>query len=418
MRTEIINIGAEILAGQTLNTHHQWIAQRLAECGRTVERQETIDDRPKEIVESARAALERSDLVITTGGLGPTSDDRTREALAAAFGFELREDPNVTVAIRGFFERRQRPLPESVLVQANVPVGGHVFQNEFGTAPGIGLPIDNGAKWLLMIPGPPRELRPMFLNQALPFINNQFPQPSAFASRILRSTGLGESRVQDVIESPLAPLIQSGLEVGYCARPGEVDIRLIARGPAARELSEQAREIVLSLLGPYIFTEDDQSLEAVVIELANAKGLTLATAESCTGGHIANRLTNVPGASNAFLAGFVTYHNTAKINAIGVSKKTLDAHGAVSEPVAKEMADGARRAANADFAISTTGIAGPDGGNDEKPVGLVYMGLATPTGTEVSHSVNASDRLTFKYLTAQQCLESLRRALIAIGPVD
>ena len=415
MRIELITIGAELLTGQTLNTHQFWIGGELARRGYPVSRQETIPDTPEAIVRSVREALDRSEVVITTGGLGPTSDDRTREALAEALGFPLEHDDRIAKRIEEMFARRRRPMPPSVLVQALIPKGGRVFDNDFGTAPGLGLPVNDGAKWVLMAPGPPRELRPIFIDRLIPFLQETFPLRAPYIEQILRTTGLGESRVQDMVEPKMQDLIDRGLEIGYCARPGEVDLRLSAQTSDATTLTKTARDRAFALLTDWTFAESETNLETVVIELALKHGWTLATAESCTGGHIANRLTNVAGASGAFLAGLVTYANEAKEGLLGVQKSTLETHGAVSEPVAREMVAGARRATGADLAVAVTGIAGPSGGTEDKPVGTVYIAVESPSGVTVQKHINASDRETFKYLTAQQSLEGMRRALIK-GP--
>jgi nicotinamide-nucleotide amidase len=234
-----------------------------------------------------------------------------------------------------------------------------------------------------------------------------------FVCRTLKTTGLGESFVEEKIAGPLQSLTEAGLELGYCARVGEVDVRLVARGHDAGQKVAEAEQIVRAHLEKFVFGVDDDSLEAVMVRLLTERKQTLALAESCTGGFIANRLTNVPGASVVFRGGLVTYSNEAKQSLLGVRLETLAAHGAVSEATAKEMAEGARRQMDADYAISVTGIAGPDGGTDTKPVGTVWIGLATPGQTLAFKQLNPYDRETFKYITSQQALNSLRRQLLA-----
>ena len=261
-----------------------------------------------------------------------------------------------------------------------------------------------------MLPGPPRELRPMFDDSVVPLLKREFAG-EVFICRTLRSTGIGESRVQEMVEVDLLPLVQRGLDVGYCARPGAVDVRLTAGGPAADGLVRAGAGVVQKILGENIFGFDDDEIENVVVNLLTERGKTLALAESCTGGCLAQRVTDVPGASAAFLGGVVSYANSAKAKFLGVRPETLARHGAVSEAVAREMAAGARTEFGSDFALAVTGIAGPGGGSPEKPVGLVFIALASAAGVEVKRHLNVWERATFKQVTATQGLEMLRRRL-------
>jgi len=303
-------------------------------------------------------------------------------------------------------------MPARNRVQALVPEGALVLANPNGTAPGLVIEVTAG-RWLIMLPGPPRELRPMFTNHVAPLIRRVLPLRENFICRTLRTTGIGESLVEERIGEALKPFVAAGGELGYCARTWQVDVRLAARGPNAAQLVSDAEAQVRERLGSFIYSEQEEELEAIVVKLFTERKLTLALAESCTGGGIANRLTNVPGASAVLIGGFVTYSNALKQTALGVRSETLAALGAVSEAVAREMADGARRATGADYAISVTGIAGPDGGTPEKPVGTVFIGLATPEHTVVERCFNPYDRETFKTATANQVLEKLRRAVMA-----
>jgi nicotinamide-nucleotide amidase len=388
-----------------------------------VSRQVTVPDRGRDIEQAVRESLARAALIITTGGLGPTSDDITRDLIAKLLGKSLKEDPSVVAHIRAFFEIRKRAMPEQTRVQAMVPEGAMVLANPHGTAPGLAMRVEpnpsnlNGAPaWLIMLPGPPRELRPMFDASVVPLLKQELPLKQSFVCRTLRTTGIGESMVEEKIASPLAPLTRQGLEIGYCARPGEVDVRLVAQGLRAGELVTQAHHIVEKELKTWIYGGENDELETIVVQTLTARKQTLALAESCTGGLIAHRLTNVPGASAVLLAGLVTYSNAAKEKFIGVRAETLAEHGAVSEPVAREMAEGARKATGADFALAVTGIAGPSGGTDAKPVGTVYLALAGPFATIVMKNYNPYDRETFKQVTSQQALELLRRKLAKTRP--
>ena len=415
MRIELINTGSELLLGHVLNTHQQWICRELADRGWEIARQVTVPDTGHAIENSVREGLSRADLVITTGGLGPTADDITRDRIAALLGRELHEDATVRDHITAIFKRIRRPMPQSVFVQAQVPKGAQILQNNHGTAPGLFLellpnPFGDGQStgWLLMLPGPPRELRPMFTDQALPLLGKACPPTSVAITRTLRAAGIGESMVEEKISAPLRPLAAKGLEIGYCARSGEVDIRLRAADP---EIITQAETLVRGVIGQHIFGIDDEKLEQHIIRILTERQQSLVVAESCTGGYLANRLTNIPGASAVFLAGLVTYSNQAKQTALGVNEKTLATHGAVSEATAREMAEGARARHGATFALSTTGIAGPGGGTPGKPVGTVHIALATPQGTRAIAPHNAVDRETFKFITSQQALDLLRQEL-------
>ena len=418
---ELINTGSELMLGRVTNTHQQWLCRQLADRGYLVRRQVAVADTSAQIREAVRESLGCADLVITTGGLGPTTDDLTRDEVAALLGRGLHEDADVVAHLENWFVTRKRPMPASTRIQAMVPEGAMVLQNSHGTAPGLVMSADRGKfggppgheAWLVMLPGPPRELRPMFLNQVVPWLINRFPPEQPFTCRTLRTTGIGESMVQERIAGPLAQLSAVGLDIGYCARPGEVDVRLAARGGEGNAIVRQAEAVVRKEVGNFIFGQEDEPLEAVVIGLLQAKGKSLVVAESCTGGRLASRITDVPGASAVFLGGAVTYANEVKVALLGVSPATLSLHGAVSEDTAREMANGARARFHADYALAITGIAGPGGGTEDKPVGTVFIALATSHRTRVVRQLNGFDRETFKNVTSQQALEMLRRELLS-----
>ncbi|HEY0551297.1 MAG TPA: competence/damage-inducible protein A [Verrucomicrobiae bacterium] len=417
MPIEIINTGSELLLGRVLNTHQQWLCRQLTDLGYTVTRQTAVSDTGDAIQTALREALTRADLIITTGGLGPTSDDRTRDLVAALLGVELIQNDEVLARITDFFVSRKRPMPESTKIQAMVPREAIVLMNANGTAPGLAMEVPAGkfrscATLLIMLPGPPRELRPMFTTQIIPLLKEKLPLGIEFVCRTLKTTGLGESRVEEIIAPQLKHLIDAGLELGYCARVGEVDVRFIARGCGAQQNVAEAESITRQLISEHVFGVDDEQLEDALVRLLTERKQTLALAESCTGGFIANRITNVPGASAVLWGSGVTYANDAKQKWVGVNQATLDVHGAVSEQTAREMAEGVRRVSGADYAVSVTGIAGPSGGSDEKPAGTVFIGFASASGSRAYRFVNRFDRETFKYVTSQQALEILRRALL------
>ena len=432
MNIELLNTGSELMLGRVLNTHQQWLCRHLADLGYVVTRQVAVPDTAPDIQSAVREALSRADLIITTGGLGPTSDDLTRDLIAQLLGKKLRRDDGVLDHIKRRFAVRNLPMPKNNEVQALVPEGALVLANPNGTAPGLAMKITPSegrvirvpnqvggsqrsplrTQWLVMLPGPPRELRPMFDNFVVPLLRREFPLAAPFVCRTLRTSGIAESLVQEKIATPLGALVAAGLEIGYCARTGQVDVRLSARGGNGKKIVHSAEAVVQKILGAQIYGFDDEEMETVVVRLLTERKKTLALAESCTGGCIAHRVTNVPGASAVFPGGWVVYSNESKRKFLGVRAETLAAHGAVSEAVAREMAEGARQQTGADFALAVTGIAGPDGGTKEKPVGTVFIGLAGEFGTVVERKINPYERGTFKEVTAWQALEMLRTRLV------
>ncbi|HWQ90063.1 MAG TPA: competence/damage-inducible protein A [Clostridia bacterium] len=416
MVIELINTGSELMLGRVLNTHQQWVCRALVDLGCVVSRQVAVPDAGSDIQLAVRESLARADLIITTGGLGPTSDDVTRDFIAQLLGRPLREDGHVLARLQAYFTERGRPMPVSTRAQALVPEGALVLQNQHGTAPGLAMEVNpnpfrtgGGRSWLFMLPGPPRELRPMFTESVIPLIRKLLPPNQVLVCRTLRATGLGESVVEERIAPFLRELVAAGLELGYCARPGQVDVRLVGQGTDAAVLVDAAEKIAREQLAGYLYGIEEEEIETLIVNRLTARKQTLALAESCTGGSIANRLTNVPGASAVLLAGVISYSNESKSHFLGVSPELILKHGAVSEPVARQMAEGARRETGADFALSVTGIAGPSGGTPAKPVGTVFIGLASAAGTVVEKKFNHLDRESFKQLTAQQALDLLRR---------
>ena len=404
MRVEVINTGTELLLGHVLNTHLRFLAEALFPLGLRIGRQVTVPDGPV-IREALIEAAARAEVVLVTGGLGPTTDDITRDVVADWLGLELEHDAGIMRAIGERFARRGLEMSARVRLQAQRPRGATVLTNEHGTAPGLYLPPTDRSPHLFLLPGPPRELQPMFTESVLPILQKVLPPRPEVAMRTYRTAGMGESAVEELVGAPLLAL---GLEVGYCARPGEVDLRLIG----GAELLARAEEIVAAKLGAQLVSRDQRALEKVVVDLLTARGETLAVAESCTGGLLAHRVTNVPGASAVFMQGFVTYANKAKTRALGVDAALLRAHGTVSREVAAAMAEGARASAGVDHALATTGIAGPGGGSEAKPVGTVFIALATKLGPTISEQHHfPTERETFKDLAAQTALDLLRRRL-------
>jgi nicotinamide-nucleotide amidase len=411
MQAEVINTGSELLLGLVLNTHLAYLSGELAPCGLTISRQVCVPDGPT-IRDALGQALDRADVVIATGGLGPTTDDITREAAAELLGLTLIPDEDILQEIRDRFARRGLVMAERVGRQAMVPAGAEVLPNPNGTAPGLYFPPtalgNRRARHLFLLPGPPRELHPMVQDYVVPKLREVLPPEEQRERRIYRLTGIGESQVEERIGQQIEA--RGDLEVGYCARPAEVDFRLI--GPA--QLLDEVEPAIRAEIGPWIYSTGP-TLEQAVVELLRSHGLQLAVAESCTGGSLADRLTDVSGASEVFFGGYVTYANEAKQQGLGVAPSLLAEHGAVSEAVAAAMAEGARRKSGASCALATTGIAGPNGGTAGKPVGTVFIALAMAgSPTVVRRCYFPLDRITFKHMATSAALDLLRRKILQL----
>ncbi len=408
MRIEILNTGTELLLGNTLNTHGAWFGRELFKLGLRVGRQVTVPDGDA-IRESLSEAVGRADVVIVTGGLGPTSDDLTREITAEVLGLELILDEAGLRSLEAFFAARGRPMVEANRKQAMSPVGADILPNPNGTAPGVYVPPrlnGRGNCAVFLLPGPPRELYPMFHAEVVPRLRALSGIDVPPLALELKFTGIGESDFHDGIDDQLAAM--AGLEYGYCARIGEVDLRLI--GDA--ETIARGRELAVGAFSRQLVSDDGSSLEQVVLRNLEARGWKLAVAESCTGGLICSRLTDVAGASAVLTHGFVTYANEAKVEMLGVSEKSLAEHGAVSETVAREMAEGALRVSGAQVAVAVTGIAGPGGGSEEKPVGTAWIGLAMEGVETIAVKIyQPRNRKDFKLAVSQAALDLVRRSV-------
>jgi nicotinamide-nucleotide amidase len=405
----IINTGTELLLGDVLNTHLAFIAQQILPLGLRVQQQIAVPD-GENIRGALRDAFQLAEIVFVTGGLGPTTDDITREITAELLGLTLRHDRDVMAAIEARAAARGFRLTDRIPRQAQVPDGATVLPNQFGTAPGLYLPPNVGSATksphLFLLPGPPRELRPMFRDHVLPILHPIAPAAANSAARHYHIAGVGESHVEEAIGDEILRI--AGVELGYCAMLGEVVVRVI--GDAAAVTAADA--IIRQRFAHAIFATDETSLEETVVQMLAEQGSTIAVAESCTGGLLANRLTNVPGASAVFLAGYITYSDRAKSDLLQVEPASIAEHGAVSDVVARAMAEGARRRAGATHALAITGIAGPSGGTPEKPLGTVFIALGSADApTEVVRDRFPSDRISFKQLATQSALEMLRQRL-------
>ena len=375
---EILCVGTELLLGEVVNTNAAYISQKLAEHGVSVYRHAVVGDNPERLSEALELSLSRADLVITSGGLGPTYDDLTKETVAAHFGLSMRTDEDTVRAIKAFFASRGKGLASMTknnLKQAEIPEGAKAIPNPNGTAPGILLQKDG--KTVIMLPGPPRELCPLMDGAVSEFLKNN--TESILVSHNLHIIGMGESAVEETLRELMTS--SENPTLAPYAGEGEMRLRVTAKAATAEEGEALCRgmidEVYASPVGEFIYGIDVGSTERALVEALSARGLTVATAESCTGGLIAKKITDVSGASAVYMGSCVTYANQAKVKLVGVSPETLEKHGAVSEQTAIEMANGVRQALGTDLGISTTGIAGPTGGTPEKPVGTIFVGIST-----------------------------------------
>jgi nicotinamide-nucleotide amidase len=417
MNAEIIAIGTELLLGQSVDTNSSWIARNLARLGYNVFHIQAIGDNERRLEEAFRTALTRSDVVVATGGLGPTVDDVTRKAAARATQRPLVFHEDMAKAIEVFFQKRNMDFPKSNANQAFLPQGSIVVPNPVGTAPGFIAKL--GKASLICFPGVPPEMMAMFEATAEPYLRQLNNGGAVILSRVYRTTGISESavneRILDLFENSTNPT------VAVLVHPEGTDIRLTARADSASEatsLLEALGRQMMSRLPQHIYGWDQDDMETIVGRLLATRRLTLAVAESLTGGLITHRLTQVPGATHYFRRGFVTYSDEAKRDCLGVSGTILSAHGAVSPEVAVAMAKGSRQKDEADIGLATTGIAGPTGGNEKKPVGLVYVALADETNAWVREFRFGGSREVIKRRTAQAALEMVRRYCLQLPMED
>lgn len=410
MNVEILAVGSELLLGQIANTDAQYISQRLSQLGINVYYHTVVGDNRQRMLEALKIASSRADIIITTGGLGPTLDDITKETVAEYLGLPLvLHQPSVDV-INEYFKSRNRICTQNNFKQAMFPEKAIVLKNSVGTAPGA--IIEENGKIYIILPGPPRELKPMFDNYVIPYLEQKSGEK--IFSRILRIYGMGESMVEEKVRDLLEK--QQNPTIAPLASFGEVTLRLTVKCkrdedplPFIKPLEDEIRK----RLGDVVYGADEDTLESVVVDLLKKNNSSLATAESCTGGLIANRITNVPGASEVFLEGFITYSNESKVKRLGVSEETLKRYGAVSSETAEEMVRGVLEVSGAQIGIGVTGIAGPGGGTPDKPVGLVYIGIGSKNdGIKVEKHNFHGNREQIKQSVANAALDSIRRLLI------
>ncbi len=411
MNAEIISIGSEHLLGEIIDTDAPYLAKRLQEMGIEVEREITIGDDEEAIASSLEEALRRVRIVVTIGGLGPTPDDITKKVIAQVAEEQLVLNEEILSEIEKKFEEEKRSMPPDNIRQAFLPRDSHPLKNRVGIAPGFILETRN--RLIVALPGPYNELVPMFEEEAIPYLKERFKAKEVIKSFTLRTTGLPESKVaeelEDIMKKSKNPI------VSLLAHEDIVDIRLVARAEdekTGEKLNAEMEKRIRERLGNYIFGTGKQTLEEVIGYLLYMRKRTIAVAESCTGGLISHRLTNVPGSSHYFLGSIVAYSDRMKRDRLGVKKATLEKQGAVSEKVACEMAKGIRRIAGSDFGLGITGIAGPTGATEEKPIGLVYIALAYKDRVETKEFRFRGERGMIKAKAANAALDMVRRDLL------
>lgn len=409
MKAEIIAIGTEILLGDIINSNAQYLAQELAALGIDMYYQQVVGDNEIRVMHAFDEAYSRSDIIITTGGLGPTDDDITKEVAAKYFNKELIKDENSTKKIEDYFKFRERAMTQNNLKQGLIPEGATVINNNNGTAPGVIIEDDN--KIMIILPGPPKEMKPMFEESVKPYLQEK--SDSILVSRVVKILGIGESAVAEEIKDLIDT--QTNPTIAPYAKDVGVMLRITAKAETkdeALKLIEPIEEEIKNRLGDNVYATEDINIEEVVARLLIEKKLTISTAESCTGGMIASYLINYPGISKVFLEGAVTYSNEAKHNRLGVNNDILNKYGAVSEETAREMAIGIAKTANTDVSIVTTGIAGPEGGTLEKPVGLVFIGVYVQGKVTIQKCLFKGDRNKVRLQATITGLDMLRRILI------
>lgn len=409
MRAEIITVGTEILLGDIVNTNSQFLAKELANLGVEVYYQGTVGDNEDRLLESLEESLNRSDMVITTGGLGPTKDDLTKETAAKLFNQELVFHEESWREIETYFNKLGKVPTENNKKQAYFPKEAIVLKNNNGTAPGAILKKDN--KTIIVLPGPPREMKPMFEESVKPYL--QYLTDDILVSKTLRFYGIGESSLENAIIDIINE--QSNPTVAPYAKDTEVTLRITAKAiseEVAMDLINPVIDKIEDRVGQYIYSQGEATLEDTVAEMLVNKNLTISVAESCTGGMVSSNLINYPGISSVFMEGCITYSNEAKMKSLGVKKETLDKFGAVSEETAREMAEGIARRYNTNIGISTTGIAGPEGGTKEKPVGLVYFGIYINGKTIAKRYIFNGSRQQVRLRATKTILNDLRLELI------
>lgn len=411
MVVELVSVGTELLLGNIVNTNARYLSEKCAMLGLNVYYQTTVGDNEERLSEVIKTALNRSDIVILNGGLGPTEDDLTKETCARVMGLPLVKDAHTEERLKEYYrERKKEDLPESNWKQAVIPEGAVVFDNENGTAPGLA--VEQDGKTVILVPGPPNELYPMMENQICPYLQKK--NEDVILSQMVKICGFGESKVEEMILDLIDK--QTNPTLATYAKQGEVHLRVTARAASEEEARKLLKPMVKEIkkrFGEAVYTTDEkETLTDVVVKLLKKHELTVTTAESCTGGLLAGTLVGVPGVSEVFREGFVTYSNKAKRKLLDVSKSTLKKYGAVSAQTAKEMAKGGVFATDSDICVAITGLAGPDGATPEKPIGLVYIACYMNDKVHVEEFRFKGDRQKIRERSVVQALDVLRRSIL------
>ena len=410
MVVELISVGTELLLGNIVNTNAAYLAEQCANCGLSCFYQTVVGDNEERLQETVKAGLKRSDILILTGGLGPTDDDLTKEVVAKAMKKKLVEDVKAREMIQTYFTNRGLEITENNWKQAMVPEGAQVLYNHNGTAPG--LIVESGEKCAILLPGPPNEMKPMFEEYVVDYFKKK--NPEVIVSTTVKLCGIGESKVADMIQDILDG--QTNPTVAPYAKTGEVHLRVTAKAGDEKAANKLIKPVVKQLktrLAEYIYTTDaNTTLEKAVVDLLVANNLTVSTVESCTGGMVAARLINVSGVSEVFKMGHITYSNKAKKKILGVKKRTLEKHTAVSAEVAKEMVKGVELVSKADVCVSITGLAGPEGGTEKKPVGLVYIACSVKGKTFVKEYHFNGNRSKIRENATASALILMRKCIL------
>jgi nicotinamide-nucleotide amidase len=407
MKAEIITVGTEIMVGSILNTNARYLSKKLVEIGIEPLYHTSVDDNEERLKDVIKLALNRADIIITTGGLGPTQDDLTKEVIADALGLKLIKDAEVETALEDRFISLNRPMTDNNRKQAFKPEGSEFIKNENGTAPGIYIKTDN--KKIVMLPGPPKELIPMFENTVIDLIKENY----AIIIKSINTIGIGESNLEVKLKS--LDIYEENFDIATYAKDGSVEIKIIARGTDSKEVEMKLKDKISKIeakIGKYIYGYDNISIAEVLIETLKSKNKIMSICESCTGGKISSQITSIPGASKVFDRCIVTYSNNAKIEELSVNPDTLQEYGAVSKETAYEMAKGLLEKTKSDIAISITGIAGPDGGSEEKPVGLVFMCIMDRENHKVLDYIFTGDRAIIQDRAAIRSLFEAYKFLI------
>ncbi|MGL5478228.1 MAG: competence/damage-inducible protein A [Clostridium sp.] len=411
MKCEILSIGTELLLGDILNTNAQFLSKELANLGLDVYYQGVVGDNKERILKAFEEGFKRSEIILTTGGLGPTKDDLTKELAAEYLGLDLKLHKESLESIKDYFKKLGKECVKSNEKQAYFPEEAIILKNNFGTAPGAIMKKDN--KTIIILPGPPKEMKPMFLNEARPYLEKL--TETTIVSDIIRIFGVGESKVDELLEDLIRD--SKNPTVAPYAKEGEVILRVTSKGSSKKECEDLNKPVISKIkevLKDNVYGMGEDPIQFAVAKSLVLKGLTIGSAESCTGGLIAARLIDYPGVSSAFLEGAVTYSNEAKIRTLKVKEETLNSFGAVSEETAKEMAEGIAKRCGSDIGISTTGIAGPGGGTEEKPVGLVYIGIYVKGKVYAKKHTFTGNREAVRNRACMTALDMVRREILKI----